>query len=352
LAGTRTPGTGTGVGTRGEEGQTGERPSLLAEGTLGGGGGALGTESLSETATTPEGLRITSDMTTNSLVIHATPQEYRTIEQALGKLDIVPLQVLIEATIAEVALRDQLRFGVEWFLRFGDIRSVLTTGDTLQPLPQAPGFSAVLGSGDSQLIINALDSVTDVKIISSPQLLVLDNQIARLQVGDEVPIVSREAQSVLDPEAPIVNEIEYRDTGVILDVRPRVSASGLTVLEIGQEVSRISPTPTEGIRSPTINQRRVTTTVAVHTGETVALGGLIQDQRNLSNAGVPILSRIPVLGALFGSRNDTSERTELLVLLTPRVLSGREDARAVTEDLRRRIHALPEASGQPGAPRP
>jgi general secretion pathway protein D len=289
-----------------------------------------------------EELRVTADPTTNSLVIQATPQKYRMIEQALGRLDIVPLQVMIEATVAEVTLNNELRFGLEWFFRFGDVSGSLTRNEFLQPTPFVPGFTAILNTSDVRVVLSALDQITDVQVISSPQLLVLDNQIARLQVGDEVPIVTQQAQSVTNPDAPLVNSVDYRDSGVILEVRPRVSGSGLAVLEIAQEVSRVTQTLTSNIDSPTINQRRVTTTVAVHSGETVALGGLIQNRNDNADSGIPVLRDIPVLGVLFGSQRQISERTELLVLLTPRVLSGREDARAVTQDLRRRIHALPE----------
>ncbi|HET6469979.1 MAG TPA: secretin N-terminal domain-containing protein [Geminicoccaceae bacterium] len=295
------------------------------------------------TAAEGPGLRISADPTTNSLVIHATPREFRMIEQALARLDIVPLQVLIEATIAEVVLNDQLRFGLEWFFRFGNVETTLNA-----PVPAAPPtLTAILRTSDVRVVLTALDAVTDVRVISTPQLLVLDNQIARLQVGDEVPVVTQQAQSIIDREAPVINSVQYRDTGVILEVRPRVSGSGLALLEIAQEVSRVTETLTSGIDSPTFNQRRVTTTVAVHSGETVVLGGLIQDQQNEGASGIPGLRQIPVLGALFGTQSRTTSRTELLVLLTPRVLSGREDARAVTQDLRRRIHALPESGERP-----
>ena len=301
-------------------------------------------------SSTSSELLIAADEVTNSLVIRATPHVYRNIREALEQLDVMPLQVLIEATIAEISLRDQLQYGLQWFFKVGGIDARLSQVDSGAAAQGFPGFSAVLSSGnDVRVVLNALDTLTDVNVISSPQLLVLDNQTARLQVGDEVPVAVQQSRSTTDPDAPIVNTIEQRDTGVILEVTPRVNASGLTILQIDQEVSRVTSTTTSGIDSPTINQRRLTSTVAVHSGETVAMGGLIQETRNDSKSGVPILSRLPVLGPLFGTTNNDTQRTELLVLLTPKVLYDREDARRITDDLRRRLRLLappPDAEGE------
>lgn len=288
-----------------------------------------------------EGVRIVADQRNNALVIYATPAEYQSIAAALEKLDIVPLQVMIEATIAEVTLNDTLRYGVEWFFSSGNNRvsfSTLTSGAISSLFP---GFSYLFANDDVSVVINALSRVTDVKVISSPQLMVLDNEKARLQVGDQVPIVTRTAVSVDDPTAPIASEIEYRDTGVILDIIPRVNASGLVVLDITQEVSDVALTDSSQIDSPTIQQRRITSTVAINSGETVALGGLIRDINDNSVSGVPLISEIPILGNLFKSTSDVVRRTELLVLLTPRVVRDRMDARIVTDDLRKRLRALP-----------
>jgi general secretion pathway protein D len=188
--------------------------------------------------------------------------------------------------------------------------------------------------------LNALSQITDVKVISSPQLMVLNNETARLQVGDQVPIATQEVQSVANSDAPIVNSIEYRDTGVILNVSPRVNSGGLVVLDIVQEVSDVVPTTTSDLNSPTIQQRRVKSTVAVQSGESVALGGLIRDSNSKGVTGLPVLSEIPVLGNLFKTTDNTQRRTELLILLTPRVVANRKDAREITEELRSRVRAL------------
>jgi general secretion pathway protein D len=306
----------------------------------------------------PETARIVADPRNNALLIYATAAEYRIIEAALKRLDIVPLQVLIEATIAEVTLNDALKYGLEWFFNAGDSTFTFRTADppVATPTPgaglilsQFPGFSYVLAADDVKVVLNALSQITDLKVISSPQLLVLDNEPARLQVGDQVPIAVRSSISVIDPEAPVVNEIEYRDTGVILDIIPRVNASGLVVLDIIQEVSdvvvRPGVTATTTTVTPTIAQRRIASTVAINSGETVALGGLIRDNRTESVSGIPILSDIPLLGNLFKTTTDNVQRTELLVLLTPRVVRDRQDARTVTDELRSRLRALTPLPG-------
>ncbi len=286
------------------------------------------------------GIQIVPDVRNNALVISATPEEYRQIEQALRQLDVTPLQVLIEATIAEVTLTDQLRYGLQWFFHTGDSDFTFSTLGNGAVAPLFPGFNYAFTSANAQVVLNALTQITDVKVISSPQLMVLNNETARLQVGDEVPIVTQQQQSIDAIGAPIVNSIEYRDTGVILNVSPRVNAGGLVVLDIVQEVSDVVQTTSSTLNTPTIQQRQIKSTVAVQSGESVALGGLIRDSNSKAVSGVPLLSDIPLLGNLFKTTSDTQRRTELLVLLTPRVAANRQDARNITEELRSRVRAL------------
>jgi general secretion pathway protein D len=288
-------------------------------------------------------IRIIADDSTNSLVIRALPRDYRKIREAIDRLDILPLQVLIEATIAEVTLSDELRYGVEWFFRTGDFEATFTQNSMGNVTSTFPGFSALFANADVNVVLSALEEVTDVDVISSPQLLVLDNQTARLQVGDQVPIVVQQAAPISGDLDTIVNSIELRDTGVILTVTPRVNAGGLVTLEIQQEVSNVVQAETltqSELATPTISQRLVSSTVAVQSGETVALGGLITDDRNRTRSGVPILSSIPVIGVLFSTRSRVNTRTELLVLLTPSVIDSPARARAVTEELRRRLSGI------------
>ena len=204
-----------------------------------------------------------------------------------------------------------------------------------------PGFNFLVDSGDAQVVLNALSEVTDVNVISSPQLMVLDNQSARLQVGDQVPVATQSAVSTnTDTLDTVVNSIELVDTGVILEVTPRVNASGLVSLDVVQEVSDAISTTTSDIDSPTIQQRRVESTVAVQSGQTVALGGLIRERDEESVLGIPILSDIPILGNLFKTTSQLSNRTELLILITPRVVRDQAEARAVTDELRQRLTTL------------
>jgi general secretion pathway protein D len=289
--------------------------------------------------------RIIADDSTNSLVISALPADYRKIRDAVDRLDTLPLQVMIEATIAEVTLTNQLRYGVEWFFRSGDFEATFSQlPDRNAPVVGTfPGFSALFSNADVRVVLSALEQVSDVNVISTPQLLVLDNQTARLQVGDQVPITVQSATPITGDVDTIVNSIELRDTGVILTVTPRVNAGGLVILEIQQEVSNVvrAETVTQSeLTTPTISQRLVSSTVAVQHGQTVALGGLIKDDRTRDRSGVPILSRIPVIGALFSTRNRSNVRTELLVLLTPRVIDSPERAQAVTDEIRRRLTGI------------
>ena len=286
------------------------------------------------------GIQFVADDRNNALVITATAEEYRAIESILRQLDILPLQVLIEATIAEVRLNDALEYGLQWFFESGKVTGSSTNNNLGSVAPSFPGFNLVLDTTDVRVVLNALSEVTDLEVVSSPQLMGLDNQLARLQVGDQVPISTQTAVSTIDPDAPIVNSIQYFDTGVILEVTPRVNATGLVTLEISLEVSDAIETETSGINSPTIQQRAITSIVAVQSGETVALGGLIRDSSSESVSGIPVLKDIPLLGNLFKSTGVDSNRSELLVLITPRVIRGPAQARAVTDELRKRLTTL------------
>lgn len=306
------------------------------------------------------GPRLIADERNDALLILATAQEFRMIEATIKRLDVAPLQVLIEATIAEVTLNDALSFGVRWFfdasgrddtqnISFSDVE----TGAVASTFP---GFSYLFEGDSARVALNALNEITDVTIVSSPQLMVLDNQSARLQVGDQVPVPIQQSVSTIDPAAPIVNSIQFQDTGVILEVTPHVNASGLVVIDVRQEVSNVVATTSSGIDAPTIQQRQISSTVAVQTGETIALGGLIRDSSTTGQVGVPLLMHIPLLGNLFKTTTLTNERTELLVLLTPRVVRDRDEARSVTQELRRRLRGLERIREQfgieetPGSP--
>lgn len=281
--------------------------------------------------------RIIADERNNALVIMATADQYASIEAVLHRLDIPPLQVLIEVVVAEVSLEGNLKHGVEWFVESGGLGLRWSSLGNGAVANSYPGFGFALDGLDAKVVLNALERVTDVKVVSSPKLMVLDNQSARLQVGDQVPVATRSSVSSDNPDAPIVNDVTLVDTGVILEVTPTVNADGLVSLTVLQEVSDATTTATSDIDSPTIETRKVESTLAVQSGETVALAGLIRDRRELTETGVPLLRTMPGLGNLFKTRDKKSDRTELLVLITPRVARDPAEMRSLTNELKRRI---------------
>ncbi|MEE1611402.1 type II secretion system secretin GspD [Microvirga sp. CF3016] len=281
-----------------------------------------------------QGAQVRADIATNSLVVMAQPEAHRLIESAIRRLDVLPTQVLIEATIAEVGLNDALRYGVRWYFQQG-LHGASVDDGTPNAGANLPGFNYVFNVPQGRLVVNALEKVTNLEIISSPALTVLDNETATLKVGDQVPIATRSARSVTNPDAPVVNEVELKDTGIILTVTPRVNASGLVMLDISQEVSDVVPTSTSAIDSPTIRQRKINSSVAVQSGAEIVLGGLISSNKQVAKDGVPGLKNIPILGAVFTSNavND-QRRTELLVIIRPTVIANRVDLLRITEEIK------------------
>lgn len=287
-----------------------------------------------------ETARITADSSTNSLIIYATPDQYKAIRAAIHRLDVVPLQVLIEATIAEVRLNDSLRHGIRWFFRDNNI-DVSFTDDPFGSFDtEAPGFNFVVSGPNGRLVLSALENETDVEIISTPSLTVLDNQTAKLQVGDQVPIATRTATSVESDTAPVVNSIELKDTGIILSVTPRVNASGVVVLDIIQEASDVVPTTTSDIDSPTIRQRKIESAVAVPNGYSVILGGLISTANERTESGMPIVKDIPVVGNLFKRRTRDADRTELLIIIRPVVIRNNRDFRSIAAEFQHKMRNM------------
>ncbi len=285
-------------------------------------------------------VRIRANEASNTLIVWGDEEDRAAISDLVARLDILPEQVMIEVTIVEVVLNDELRFGVQWFF---DTRgggsftfSELETGEVSG---RFPGFAYRLDSNYVQAAVNALDSVSSVVVLSSPQLVTLNNRPATLQVGDQVPVITQSAVSVTNPDAPIVNSVQFRDTGVVLQVTPRINGDTI-VLEIDQEVSDVAETRSSGIDSPTIQQRRFQTVVAARAGETVALGGLIRENRSDTRTGVPGARRVPVLGRLFETSADISRRTELIAFLTPRLVTDARDAREEAARMTSRLREL------------
>ena len=296
-------------------------------------------------------VRIIADEINNALVILATASEYKQVEAALRRLDIAPLQVLIEATIAEVQLSDELSQGLEWFLKnnFGSKRgtALLDGNDTAGLAALVPGFSYSITDAAQvvRAVLNTLASQSRARVVSSPSLMVLNNQQATIRVGDEVPVTTQQQQST-STNSNIVNSIEFRETGVSLSVTPRVNAGGLVTMEVEQEVSDVVANAASPL-TPTIQQRTISSTVAVQSGETVVLGGLIRERDNATDTGVPGVREVPVLGWFFGSRNDSLTRTELVVLITPRAVRGAVQARELTQEFRDKMDSLKPADRAP-----
>jgi general secretion pathway protein D len=286
-------------------------------------------------------VRIVADKENNALLVVANADEYGIIESALKKLDIAPRQVLIDVTIAEVTLTDDLSFGIDWTFQNGTRRTGTLDTGTSGIAALTPGFSYVLANATGtgiQAALNMLATDKRVNILSSPHIMVADNQQAKIQVGDSVPIAGQ--QTIVGTQ--IVSSAQYLDTGIILTVTPRISAGGVVNLDVQQEVSSASATPTTGVISPTISKRTVKSIVTVQSGETTILGGLIREEKTFSTAGVPLLSQIPVIGALFGTQGVNKVKTELVILITPRIATNAAQAKTISEEFRKRLGEVGE----------
>lgn len=291
--------------------------------------------------TAPPGANtVTADPRSNSVLLYANDAEYQNLLQVVRRLDVPPSQILIEGTVAEVRLNDKLNLGVQAFLsnnpRFQGGMSTTSSGSGALTYP---GLSIAYLGRDFKVVVNALSAVTDVEVVSTPRLLVLANETATLQVGDQVPIITQSSTGD-QTLSRTVNSVDYRDTGVVLTVTPRVGEGGRIFIDIQQEVSDVSPTTSSDIDSPTIAQRKFRTQIAVDDGEVIALGGLIRTSRGKSDTGVPVLDRIPGLGAAFRGRENTKSRTELVVFLKATLVRNRADADRVTDEISAGLTAL------------
>ncbi|MEJ2620752.1 MAG: type II secretion system secretin GspD [Candidatus Thiodiazotropha sp.] len=291
-------------------------------------------------------IRVVADGKHNSLVITATPSQYTSMLAALEKLDVRQLQVLVEATIIEVALQDKFKYGLQWAFRSEVGSNYIGRGvlsDTTSAIlgNSLPGFnfSVLRSATDVRAVFNALATDSSIRVLSSPSVMVLDNETASIQVGDEVPIIDQQRQSTSDSNSPVINSISYRETGVMLEVTPRVNTGGLVTLDVSQEVSDASDA-SAATGSPTISTRKITSTVAVKNGEALVLGGLITNRDDQGTSGLPWLSQLPLLGWLFGQESQFSRRTELVVVLVPTVVFNSNDTRQVVESFRAKLEGL------------
>ena len=333
---------------------SGSRPGAPNTNSLGGGG--AGTAGAGGGQGVMQGVRITADTSNNSLLIYANQENYRAIERTLVQIDRLPLQVSIDATIAEVTLNNSLSYGVQWFLKSKDVGYKddrgsfgllgAAVGEAAKRV--VPGFNLLLGpEKDPKFILDALRSLTDVKVLSTPSVVVVDNQFATLLVGDQVPITTRTAVGVDNVNAPLVSNIEYRNTGVILKVAPRINANGNILLEIEQEISNVANTASSNSLTPTVSQRKIKSTIAVGTGQTVLLGGLIQERQNRGRSGIPLLESLQGIGDLFAHNDASIQRTELVIFIRPQIIRNGGDAQNVAEELRAKLQGSYDPAAYP-----
>ena len=335
-----------------------------------------------------QNVRITPDVANNSLLIYADTGNYKIIESALRQVDQPQLQVAINATIAEVDLTDELQFGVQFFLTSHalglrpDQGSLLNSTSTTatSTIPSAsttataattaatttattaasavatttatnllsrtvPGFNFLVGQeAQPAMVLTALHNVTGVKVLSTPSIVVVNNQAATLQVGNQVPISTGSA-TVLTANNTVVNTVDYRNTGIILHVAPRVSADGNVRLDIEQEISSVVPsTEATANLTPTIQERKVKSQISVANGQTVLLAGLIQDQKNENKSGIPLLDQLEGIGNAFSNQDNTKSRTELIIFIRPQIIRDSMDAHTVAEELRSKLRGTVSAS--------
>jgi general secretion pathway protein D len=305
-------------------------------------------------------IQVVSDKDNNTILIVATPTEYSVIEAALKKLDVPQRQVVIEVTIAEVTLTDELDLGVDWLFKGGapsgrgsggnfngiisPINPAVPTAAPVTTLAQ--GFTYLINNlnfpGGLQAALHLLDSYGNAKVISNPHVAALDNQKATIKVGNRIPINQQTfvgAGTIGTTTNAVTTTSQYIDTGVLLQVTPHINAGGLVTLEVSAEVSTPGTT-TDPTLAPPINTRSVQTLVSVPSGETLVMGGLITEDKENSSTGLPLISRIPVLGGLFGSQKLNNNRTELVLFIAPKIVEGGADFRRIMDDLRRRMEQL------------
>ena len=287
---------------------------------------------------------------TNSLLVRANALQWKSIRDVIERLDVMPMQVHIEAQVVSVALKGALQYGVSWFFdnALTDVDLPYPTGRNsfgsyaggVSPLPNSAGnlLSWTFLGKNAAAIVSALDQVTDVRTLSAPSVFTQNNKEASLNVGQRIPIASVSINPNNDSDSTY-STVQYLETGIILKVRPRITRDGIVFLDIVQEVSK--PTDIEGVSGNVrIDTNKVHTSAAVPSGETIMLAGLITEGTTKGSTGVPGLSRIPLIGGLFGMQNNSKTRDELVVLITPTVVRSPQEARDLTDEYGRRFRAL------------
>lgn len=291
-------------------------------------------------------VKIFADEILNVIIITGTLEDYQVIKETINKLDIVPRQVLIEGSIASVQLTDKMSLGLAWSIKTNlfNLNPVTISMnpsslniDTTKANPGSSGLNliGIDAAGSVRAVINALASQSKAKLLASPHIMVSDNREARIQVGQQVPIPTSETYGTTVGTTTVpIRTIQYKDIGVILKVKPQINDSGLVALQISQEVSTYSTILLYSDEKQIIlNKTEATTNLVVQDGQTIVIGGLIREDDSKARSGIPFLSKIPILGYLFGNSDDDASRTELVILLTPHVVKNQKDAASITEKI-------------------
>ncbi|WP_373786020.1 type II secretion system protein GspD, partial [Delftia acidovorans] len=313
--------------------------------------GGLGQQGTNRTQTSTQasatdilgGIRVMADELNNSVLVWGTGLEFERIQAALKRLDLPPTQVLIEASIIEVTLNDSLRYGLQW--AFSDThgsktdKGVLSDEDGGVLGAALKGFSYTISnsSGNVRAVLNALSSKTSIKVVASPTLMVMDNHTASIMVGQQQPIQS--GTTINNTGQVITSSIQYKDTGVSLQVTPSVNSGNMVSMTVDQSVTDVGDKDLV-TNQRSFLQRQLSSRVAVRSGESIVMGGLIQESNTSGRGGIPVLHELPVVGNLFGSTTNEGRRTELLVIITPKVVRSDVDVKQVSEDLRTQMSGL------------
>lgn len=317
-------------------------------------GGGNGAASEQQYSSSDGSVRISSVDGSNQLLVRARPSQWEEIKGAISQLDNVPLQVQIETRILEVALTGEFQFGVQWYLEGLTGSTTDSSGNIIPGQPYRhrqlglgqggnafrgePFFYSFLNS-DLQVAVRAMETSGNTKTLSAPSMVVMNNQVASIAVGNQIPINQTSVNTGLGNPTSY-SQVSYLSTGVILNVQPRINPGGLVYMNISQEVSQADKSVPLVNGNPAISQRKLATQVAVQSGQTVLLGGLIQQAEGNTDTGIPGLNRVPLLGRLFGNTSRSRNRTELIVLITPRVIRGGADAKQMTDDYQSKFESL------------
>ncbi|SPQ00150.1 conserved exported hypothetical protein [Candidatus Sulfobium mesophilum] len=299
--------------------------------------------------------RIIPDEVTNSIIVLATTEDYALIYDTIRKIDIMPRQVMIEGLIVDITLNDNLSYGLSWSMNSDvkisginpfknpiDLGGLFTNNPgNLSKTPPNKGFTFIGTdpSGNVRAVLTALEDRSKAKVVAAPHILVSDNREARIQIGQQVPLATSSTAQPISTTGTAVSvvstsTIQYKDIGIILKVKPQVNDSGLISLELSQEISAISAKAVTvgGLDEVAIDKTEATSNLVARDGETIIIGGLIREDHSYGTTGIPILSRIPIIGALFGTTSDDITRKETIILLTPHVIRNQQEAGTVTSD--------------------